>query len=147
MPETSRQTLGSRYQISNPIPQVPPLLKHHIHLLGSLLTQPFTTTPMHWLAGLLTNVSSNSRTHARHWLQHCTAVRFACDLPEVAHECFFPHTEEIRRSQYHSVKVKHICISLQPDVTGSTLHIFQKEACIPHPTQLKQHLRSYHGNI
>lgn len=61
VPETCRRTLGSRYQISNPISQMPSLLRHHMRLPDALLT----VTYIQWLDCLRADVSSNSGTRRR----------------------------------------------------------------------------------
>lgn len=61
VPETCRRILGSRYQISNPISQMPSLLRHHMCLPDALLT----VTYMQWLDCLRADVSSNSGTRRR----------------------------------------------------------------------------------
>lgn len=58
VPETCRRTLGSRYQISNPISQMPSLLRHHMHLPDAV----WTVTYMQRSDCLRSDVSSNSGT-------------------------------------------------------------------------------------
>lgn len=68
VPETCRRTLGSGYQISNPISQMPSLLRHHMRLPDAVLT----VTYMQRLDCLRADVSSNSGTRRRTELSWCS---------------------------------------------------------------------------
>lgn len=113
--KTFQQTQASRYQISSPIPQVPPELEHHIHPLGSFpFTQPFKSTSAHWQDRFLTNVSNNcgirnrtpetaisyamKKLHGRFWYQSFVS----CCIQDIIH-CFYvtPEKKQRRVSNLH----------------------------------------------